>query len=180
MSLDAQIEALLFYNNEPMQLTAIAKLLNTSEDTIIESIHILKQNLENRGLVLIENDSSVLLSTSPEASELIKNLRKDELSKDLGKAGLETLTIILYKGPASKRQIDYIRGVNSGSILRNLLIRGLIEKVEQKGERSFTYQATFELLQYMGITQKEDLPEYEEVLQKLNEYVEIEESQDHS
>jgi segregation and condensation protein B len=73
--------------------------------------------------------------------------------KDLGKAGLETLSIILYQGPISRAEIDYIRGVNSNFILRNLLIRGLIERVENPhDQRSFLYKPTLELISYLGLS----------------------------
>ena len=86
-------------------------------------------------------------------------LQKDV--KDLGKAGLETLSIILYRGPATRRDIDYIRGVNSQFILRNLLIRGLVEKIQNPDDqRTFFYKPTFQLLSYLGIGKLEDLPEY--------------------
>jgi segregation and condensation protein B len=102
---------------------------------------------------------------------MIEELQKEELSRDLGRAGLETLTIILYKGPISRREIDYIRGVNSGFILRNLLIRGLIERAEsQTGERSFSYKPTLALLEYLGISKRDDLPEYEVAFKKLEEF----------
>ena len=69
-----------------------------------------------------------MLGTAPQMSATVETLTKEELMKDLGKAGLETISIILYKGPISRAEIDYIRGVQSNFILRNLLVRGLIEK----------------------------------------------------
>ena len=112
----------------------------------------------------MRNGNEVMFATAPEASTLIEKITKDELTRDLGKAGLEVLSIILYKGPVARREIDYIRGVNSNFIIRNLLIRGLIEKTESKeGERSFTYKPTFELLSYMGVSSAHELPEYEKM-----------------
>jgi segregation and condensation protein B len=92
---------------------------------------------------------------------LIESLIKDELSKDLGKAGLETLAIVLYRGPIARSEVNYIRGVNSNYILRNILVRGLIEKDEASSARSTVYRPTFELLSYLGISKVEDLPEYQ-------------------
>jgi hypothetical protein len=103
-----------------------------------------------------------------EASSLIKDLTKEELTRDLGKAGLETLSIVLYQGPISRREIDYVRGVNSNFILRNLLVRGLVEKIENpKDQRSFLYRPSFDLLSYLGISRTDDLPEYANVKKEL-------------
>ena len=116
-----------------------------------------------------------MLGTSPENHDLIEKLKKDELSKDIGKAGLETLSIVLYRGPVRKSEIDYIRGVNSGSILRNLMIRGLIErKSDEKDQRSFLYVPTFDLLSFLGISELNELPEYEKVKTELEKAVEDE------
>lgn len=117
--------------------------------------------------------------THPDQSALIEKFQKEELSRDLGRAGLETLAVIAYRGPISRREIDQIRGVNSGFILRTLLIRGLIERVESaSGERSFTYQPTLKLLQYLGVTQREDLPEFKTAFKELQEFVEAEPTPD--
>ena len=97
---------------------------------------------------------------------------KDDLAKDLGSASIETLTIVLYKGPIQKAEIDFIRGVNSNFILRNLLTRGLIEKVQNpEDQRSFLYQPTFDLLTHLGLKKSDDLPEYTEFRTKVEESV---------
>src|SRR5690606_13566672 len=92
-------------------------------------------------------------------------------TRDLGKAGLETLAIIMYKGKASKKEIDYIRGVNSGFIIRNLLIRGLIRREEESDDRSFSYSPTAELLAFMGISKVEDIPEYEAMREEMDRFI---------
>jgi segregation and condensation protein B len=98
-------------------------------------------------------------------------LTKEELTRDLGKAGLETLSIILYQGPISRANIDYIRGVNSQFIVRNLLIRGLIDRVENpKDARSYIYKTTIDLLSHLGISKIEELPEYEQVRKDIDSY----------
>lgn len=168
MELDAKIEAILFFKAEPMSIDKLVELLNCSQEELTESITKLQEKLTGRGLILVKKDNSIMLGTNPEASQLIENITKEELSKDLGKAGLETLAIIIYEGPISRASIDYIRGVNSSFILRNLMIRGLIEKINnEKDNRSFLYRPTFDLLQNLGIEKIEDLPEFEEVKKKL-------------
>jgi len=81
------------------------------------------------------------------------------------------LSIIIYKGPISRAEIDYIRGVQSNFIIRNLSIRGLIEKViNPKDARSFLYKPTFDLLQYLGVAKIEEMPEFEAVKVQLDDF----------
>jgi len=159
--LENKIEAVLFYKNEPMAIKEIGKILGKSEEEIKEGIDALKENLKERGLTLIEDGEKISLATSGDTSELIDKIAKEEMSKDIGKAGLETLAIILYKGSASRREIDYIRGVNSTFILRSLLVKGLVEKAEsEKDARTYLYKPTLELLAHLGLESAHKLPEY--------------------
>lgn len=167
LDISAQIEALLFFKGEPVSVRSLAIMLNVSEDTIRGGILSLERSLPGRGITLVRNGDEVELRTGAQMGETIEALMKDELNKELGKAGLETLAIVLYRGPITRSEINYIRGVNSNHILRTLLVRGLIEKVEEgAGEgasRSTIYRPTFDLLSYMGVSKVEDLPEYESV-----------------
>lgn len=172
MTLDSKIEALLFFKGEAMQIKELAKLLSVDNDTIKEALDKLKEKLSYRGISLIQKEEKVMLATSPEMSELIEQIRKDELVKDIGKAGAETLAIVLYKGPITRAEIDYIRGVNSTFILRNLLIRGLVEKVSNpKDNRSFLYKPTIELLSFLGIKNIKELPEFDIVQDELKKFL---------
>lgn len=169
MELSRQIEALLFFKGEPVTIGFLSKSLSAPEEDIQNALQELEASLSERGIVLMKNDDEYMLGTAPRMSPLIEKLVKEELNRDLGKAGLETLTIILYRGPISRTEINYIRGVNSNYILRNLLVRGLIEKVDQGG-RSTVYRPTFDLLSYMGISKVTDLPGYEETVKAVEEF----------
>lgn len=169
MQTSAQIEAILFYKAAPVSVSELARIIGVTEDAITEGLGELESSLSTRGIRLLRKGNEVLLGTAPDASAQIEALIKDELAKDLGKAGLETLSIILYRGPISRADIDYIRGVNSTFVLRNLLIRGLVERVPHPtDQRAYLYQATFELLGYLGVTRIEELPEYSEVNNEIN------------
>jgi len=163
MNLDKIIEAVLFWKGEPISKKKLGEMLVENEEAINSALEILEKRLtENSGLVLLYNRDEVSLGTHPEASQTIEALKKDELNKDLGKASLETLTIVLYHGPISRSKIDNIRGVNSSFILRNLQIRGLVERQKDpKDERAFLYMPTTDLISYLGISKIEDLPEYD-------------------
>ena len=162
--LASKIEAVLFWKGEPVSLKKLAEFLKVSPEEILEAISLLQNNLESRGIVLQENNGEYMLGTNTSHSDLIENLQKEDLNKDLSKATLETLSVILYKNGASRAEIDYIRGVNSSFTLRALSIRGLVEKtLDPKDSRRYIYKPTFDLLSFMGVTSVAELPDYAEV-----------------
>lgn len=172
MELEAKIEGLLFYKGEDVTIKKLAELLKTSEEDIRAGIDKLKTSLNGRGLVLVEKDDSVVLGISAPLSPIIESIRKEEITHELSKASLETLSIILYKNGVSRSEIDYIRGVNSSFILRNLLVRGLIEKIiDPKDSRKFLYRPTFETLSFMGVSSINELPNYEQVKSELEKVI---------
>src|SRR3989344_8693999 len=116
LNLESKIESVLLFKNEPVSIAELGKWLGEKPEDIKTALSHLEDSYKNRGIVLVSDGESVSLGTHPNASELIEKLQKEELSRELGRAGLETLSIILYKGPISRREIDHIRGVNSGFI----------------------------------------------------------------
>lgn len=168
MTLAAQIEAILFWQAEPVTLAYLSKAVGKSEVEVQEALKTLESELVNRGVQLMWKDNEVMLGTTSEASGLIEKLTREALSRDLGKATLETLTAVLYQGPIARARIDYLRGVNSSFILRHLMVRGLIERVPNPQDaRSYLYQATFQLLQRLGLSRVSDLPEYSQLAERL-------------
>ena len=168
MELEKKIEAILFFKGEPVTLKKLGEILKVSPGEVLGAINNLKQSLEGRGIALQENNEEFTLGTRPELSDLIEDLQKEELNKDLSKAALETLSIILYKNGASRAEIDYIRGVNSSFSIRALSVRGLVEKTtDPKDSRRYVYKPSFQLLSYMGVASVEELPDYAEVLASL-------------
>lgn len=164
MQLEQKIEAILFWKGEAVSRKKLAEIFKVSQSDIDESVEKLKINLQNRGVALIEKDDELVLGTAPELAQLFEDLQKEELNKDLSKAALETLSIVLYKNGASRSEIDYIRGVNSSFTLRALSVRGLVDKVPNpKDSRSYVYKPSFELLAYMGVKSVEELPDFKEV-----------------
>ena len=164
LSNSAKIESILLFKNEPVSLKWLAKTTKLSEEQVEQALETLKSELSERGVALQRKDEQIRLSTHPEMAETIEELTREELSRDLGKAGLETLSIIIYAGPIARSELDYIRGVNSQFILRNLLVRGLVERVTSPNDkRSFLYRPTFDLLSHLGLTNVKEMPEYEAV-----------------
>jgi segregation and condensation protein B len=168
MELESKIEGLLFYKGEDVAVNKLAELLSVTTDEVEIALKKLEESLNGRGLVLVRKDDRVVLGITGELSPLIESIRKDEITKELSKATLETLSIVLYKNGVSRSEVDYIRGVNSSFILRNLLVRGLIEKViDSKDNRRILYRPTFETLSYMNITSINQLPNYDQVVSSL-------------
>jgi len=166
--LEQQIEAVLFFKGQPLLKTALKKQFAIDDTELKTALDSLRMRLDNGAIRLLESDSAVSLVTAPEHDELIESLRRDELKRDIGKAGAETLAIILYRGPVTRSEIDRVRGVNSAYILRNLMMRGLIER--SPNPKRTEYQITHELLAHLGITHKSQLPGYEAVLGQLEQF----------
>ncbi|MFH1401410.1 MAG: SMC-Scp complex subunit ScpB [Parcubacteria group bacterium] len=176
-NLDSHIEALLFLKGDPMTIRELAKILSAKENEIKDAISVLDEKLSDRGIRLIRKDDSVALATSLESSEVCKNLTKEEFNPELSKASLEVVSIIIYKSPITRAEIDYIRGVNSTFTIRNLLIRGLIERIPNpRDSRGYLYRPAFQFFQYLGIKNIEELPEYGAFNKKIENFINEKES----
>ncbi len=160
------IRALLFTMGKPMSKNDLSQKLDISKEAVEQAVQALRETHD--GIVLIDDGQTVELRSAPEAGILIEKIRKEEQSKDIGRAGLETLAAILYRGPLSRSEIDFIRGVNSSYIVRTLLVRGLIRKIANPSDaRSSKFEPTTELLAHLGILHVTELPEYDDVREKL-------------
>jgi len=167
-STDSQIEALLFALGRPLSRTELQKMLGVSQDAIESGLKTLAQR--KAGVSLVDDGIEVELRIDAQNSALIEKIRKEEYNRDIGKAGLEALSAVLYRGPLTRSEIDFIRGVNSSQTLRTLTLRGLVRKIPNpKDERSFLYEPTTELLAQLGVSRMQDLPDYAQVRQKLQQ-----------
>lgn len=161
-----QLEAMLFAVGKPLSRAALKNALNISDEVFAEAIADLKTrfNTETSGIHLIETDAGELqFVTNPAASELIAALTKQESTGELTRPSLETLTIIAYRGPVTKPEIEQIRGVNCTLILRNLLLRGLIEEKDDVEKLQPVYSITTDFLRHLGIHSVQELPDFEEL-----------------
>ncbi len=176
--LSSLVEAILFYTADHHSIKKLASITKTTVGEVRVALDLLKERLSHShsGIRLISLDDEYVLGTTPEASALIEEITRDELSKELSKAALETLAIICYSGPLTRSEIDYVRGVNSTFILRNLLIRGIIEKRDNPRDmRAALYAPTTQALEFMGITRIEELPEYDVILAQIASFKETRE-----
>ncbi len=158
----AALEALLFLHGEPMSQQVIARLLQLSVAQVHEIISALQEELKKseRGLSLLEKGESYMLITKPQFAPFLESFVKDSLKEELTPSAVETLSLVAYFGPITRAQIDYIRGVNSSFMLRNLLVRGLVERTS-KGN-AYVYEVTTDFLTHLGVSRIQDLPQYEE------------------
>ncbi len=159
----SKIESLLFISGRAMSVREIADLLKVEHGDAeegCEKLLVLKKE-SGSGTQVIRNGSSFQMVTSPDNTALIQEFVKDETTGELSRPSLETLTIIAYRGPISKTDIDRIRGVNCGMILHNLLMRGLIDSREDKKREETYYTVTFDFIKFLGLNEVKDLPDYE-------------------
>ncbi|MFH1508918.1 MAG: SMC-Scp complex subunit ScpB [bacterium] len=168
----SQIESLLFTLTDPIdikKLAGYAKIMVPECETALKEIAV-EYEEQNRGVRILQRGRMVQMVTAADNAKIAEQIVKSELSEGLSNAALETLSIILYRGPISRAEIEAVRGVNCTFILRNLLMRGLVEhKKSVRDARMWEYEVTFEYLQHLGITKVSELPNYEE-LSKREEF----------
>jgi segregation and condensation protein B len=170
--LKSVLESLLFVSGEPLKLAKIANICKVSKNDVATEIEALNDDYKNseRGFAIIRKDDCVQLATNPENSQMVSQLVSGELGAELSRSALEVLSIVAYRGPITRAQIETIRGVNCSYVLRTLLIKGLIERKETADIRGFLYEISFDFLKSLGVTSVKDLPDWEEL--SKNEKVE--------
>lgn len=160
----AALESLLFISGEPLSFGRLAKILEISEDEADASIRALSEKYAQdteHGLMLIVKDRKAELATKPENAIFIETLTKSSLQENLSKAALEVLSIIAYRTPITRVEIESIRGVNCSFTLRNLLLRDLIERQGNPADaRGYVYLPTFRFLESLGLRNIGELPDY--------------------
>ena len=158
------MESLLFLHGEPISCDRLATELSVSQEEIVAGLETLSKRYADAdsGLTLIRKGEHVELATRAENAPEVEAMLVSDREETLGKATMETLAVVAYRGPVTRASIDAIRGVNSSFSLRNLLLRGLIERTANPLDaREYEYVASFRLLELLGIGASMDLPEYE-------------------
>jgi len=165
MSLKSQLESLLFVAIKPLAVKELATLTNTKTKEVEEALTALETEYKeaDRGLSLIKNNNQYQLTSAPDNAALIQEFLKDETSGELSQPSLEALTIIAYRGPIGKLELEKIRGVNCSLIIRNLLLRGLIEEKFDKVKDENYYNVTHDFIRFLGLNSVDDLPEYKKL-----------------
>ena len=152
-----------------MSFKKMAKLTSINEGELRLSAGVLakKYNDEKRGLrILIKGDKAQMV-TSGENSEFVDKFLKTDIEGGLSRAASEVVSIIAYRGPLARLEIEEIRGVNCSFTLRHLMIRGLIERINNpKDARAYLYKVSFDFLKKLGVESVEELPKYDELRKK--------------
>jgi len=165
MEIKSKIESLLFISAKPMTIKQLSDLLKIKDSEIKKAGDELVEDYKNnkKGIQIIKNGSKFQMVSSPENAKVVQDFIKDETTGELTRPSLETLTIIAYRGPISKIDLDRIRGVNCSLIIRNLLLRGLIEAKADSKKKETYYTVTFDFIRFLGINEINELPDYDKL-----------------
>jgi len=168
----AKIESILFVASKPLGIKTIAKAVGVRIDDVVFCLDTLREKYhgDDSGIVLLQEGDMVQMGTNPMCADMVEQFVKNEASGELTKAQLETLTVVAYRGPVSRAELEQIRGVNCAIILRNLLMRGLITEEESDEHVLPVYRISIDTLRELGISSATDLPEYEQL--RAHEHIE--------
>ncbi len=169
MNIESILESLLFISGEPMSFRKLAKIIPQKEEELKLSAESLAKKYAERngGLRILIKDDKIQMVTAGENSGVVENFLKADIEGELSRAALEVLSIVAYRGPIARSEIEDIRGVNCSFTLRHLLIRGLAERINNpKDARAYLYRVSFDFLKNLGVEKVEDLPKYKELREK--------------
>jgi len=160
------IESLLFVSGDPVKISKLEKITKATNEEIEEVMKALSERYfsEEQGMILIRKEDEIQMVTNPDCSEFAEKLIKRELQESLSPAALEVISIIAYRDLITRVGIEAIRGVNCSYTLRNLLMRGLIEREgNPQDSRGYVYKISFEFMKKMGLNDVTKLPDYEKL-----------------
>lgn len=163
--LQGKIEALLFVATKPLPVKQLARLLGEAEAAVREAVETLlaERNASPSGVHVLFHEDAVQLVTNPAYAKDVQEFTEAELDPELTRPSLETLTIVAYRGPVTKPEIEAIRGVNCSLIVRNLLMRGLLSEKDDVIKMQPVYALSPDALRYFGVHRVEELPDYTEL-----------------
>lgn len=165
MNLKSKLESILFVSLKPLSLNKLASICQVKPVEVEEALKSLANDYKERvsGISLLAVNDEYQLSTASNSSEIVKEYLKDETSSELSQPSLEALTIIAYRGPIAKSELDKIRGVNCSLIIRNLLLRGLIDESFDRKKVENIYSISHDFLRFLGLSSVEGLPDFEKL-----------------
>jgi segregation and condensation protein B len=166
--LTSLVESILFVSAKPLTASDLAKILRSDEQEVLLALHSLAEAKHTSGVQLLEAGGHWQLATNPKHSAAVRAFLNTELRERLTDAAIETLAIVAYRQPISRTEIETIRGVSSQYSIRNLMIRGLIQKIPSPlDNRQVLYETTIEFLSQMGLASNSELPDFEGILQGM-------------
>lgn len=156
-----KIEALLFLAGEAVSFKELGQLIGQGPEAAREAVGRLRGELAEHGLTVIHSDTHAQLTTSTLVTEYLQQFLRGE-AQHLSTAAAETLAIIAYRGPITRVEVESIRGVDCRRMVRQLIARGLIRRHSVMGSLP-RYSITEEFLQFLGLSQREDLPDFDQL-----------------
>lgn len=167
------IEGLLFTFGDPLEAKELSRVMDVPIKEITRLLQEMKDEFDfnRRGIRLIRFNDSYQLGTRPEHHEWIRSIVLDRNTKALSNAALETLSIIAYRQPVTKAEIDRIRGVKSDRSIETLVMRRLVRetgRLDRPG-KPILYGTTDEFLKYFGLEALDQLPPVENFMMEENE-----------
>lgn len=162
MSLLGALESILFVASKPLSTKQLTKAVGFSESEVEDALETLrmKYNTDESGIHLFREVDMVQMGTNPAHIDVIDSFIKDDVTGELTKAQLETLTVIAYRSPVTRADLEQIRGVNCSVILRNLIMRGLVLQHDSSDEILPTYILSTDALSHLGVSETSELPDY--------------------
>ncbi len=154
------IETLLFISKKPLSSADLNEVLDFNEEIIEQALREMETDYASRGLQIIKLANGYVLATRPQYSEYVTKFLNSPVSVTLTAQALETLSIIAYKQPITKIEVDNIRGVMSDAPIRTLLEKRLIKdagKAEKVGH-PILYATTVDFLKHFGLHDLSELP----------------------
>lgn len=157
----SKVESILFAAGRPLAVQKLAELAGVAAGEVAAALGQLRALYQSHGhgLELIVHQGEAALATHPDNSELVRQFLKREELGELTRPQLEALSVIAYRGPITKAELEQVRGVNCSLILRNLMIRGLVQLTDEEGAAP-RYRVTVDFLSGLGFTSVEELPNY--------------------
>ena len=169
MNIESILESLFFISGEPVSFKKLEKIIGKDKEELKLAAGVLAKKYEDekRGLRILIKDNQAQMVTAKENSEYLDKFIRSDLQDNLSQAALEALSIIAYRGPISRAEIEEIRGVNCSFTLRQLLIRGLVERMNNpRDTRAYLYRISFDFLKKLGVKNVNELPDFEELNKK--------------
>jgi segregation and condensation protein B len=160
LPLSALVESILFVASDPVPIPVLASVLDVEAEQVEDALKTLDEEYWKRGLQILRMGDRVHITTSPRAALIVEKFLGIEHTVGLSRAALETLAILAYKQPLTRPQIDAIRGVNSESVIENLIAKDLVEEIgrtEGPG-RPILYVTTETFLRHFGLRSVAELP----------------------
>lgn len=162
------IESVLFVADDPVEIAALARLAGVKAEEVAAAVEELAATYQGRGLRIQRTGSAVQMVTAPEAAPYVQQFLGVDEDQRLSHSVLVTLTIIAYKQPITRPEIERILGKSCDWGIAALRARGLVTEVGRAGTagRPYLYGTSFRFLEHFGLEKPEDLPPLPELEQE--------------